>query len=690
MFFGIVGSAIGFIAFNYFNHSYHNPTTNINNSGGSFADATTPTSVLFGGTLEYGKALGSISFEEMFGEYLPDGSEYGLEDFKRRFGEFQDNIKQSLHLSGDGTSQARESYDLVSGEVGHKKKAEYNASGNKNIVKHPVFMAPGFISSKLEVWDAGDAAIQDDDDDKECGGGQYDQMDVFRTQIWGSMKSLKAFVKNAVCWKRFLMLNPKTGLDPSSGIKVRPAVGFDASDTYAAGQFWIWDKVIKNLAQVGYTSSDMTLWSYDWRVEFSILEARDGSFTKLKKAIEASVETNPTQAKAVVMGHSMGGCYLLYFLIWVGKPKEEGGGGGGPDWVENYIDSYIDLAGPLLGLPKAAAAILSGELNYATQWGPWGGLVESLFGRKHRHELWNSWGSLWGMTPKGGDKIWGVAADVECPKGKTHVGTKCIDDEDAILTPSVPFLTFTGNEEGGPPSYENNPLLREYASKESWSYSDLESFLKQWKSDQINHKLTYNEALPPFNDPTKHPLPTAPSLKVYCLYGVGMYNDRMYYYERQEESSHDMPFVMDDSVEDDESEHIFNSMKNVDGDNSVPLLSLGYPCVELWGGRGKDKFNPGGASVVTKEYPHGGSFQRDDPMRQGPYSSEHCDFLGNHEVLEDIIDIATGHDVTPRIVSNIEGIATKIHEHPWNSQEFQAMTQGSAAEEAASGNNGEL
>jgi phospholipid:diacylglycerol acyltransferase len=106
-------------------------------------------------------------------------------------------------------------------------------------------------------------------------------------------------------------------------------------------------------------------------------------------------------------------------------------------------------------------------------------------------------------------------------------------------------------------------------------------------------------------------------------------------------------------------------IKMTNGDGSVPLLSLGYMCAEGWQ---NTSLNPGNAAIVTKEYAHESSFQASDPLRQGPKSSEHCDILGNHEVLEDIIKIATGagEAVEPRIVSNIEEIGRRIREHPKN------------------------
>jgi phospholipid:diacylglycerol acyltransferase len=37
------------------------------------------------------------------------------------------------------------------------------------------------------------------------------------------------------------------------------------------------------------------------------------------------------------------------------------GGNGGDQWVENYIESFVNIGGPMLGVPKAFAALLSGK-----------------------------------------------------------------------------------------------------------------------------------------------------------------------------------------------------------------------------------------------------------------------------------------------------------------------------------------
>lgn len=45
---------------------------------------------------------------------------------------------------------------------------------------------------------------------------------------------------------------------------------------------------------------------------------------------------------------------------WVEAP---GFGGGGSDWVERHIESFVNIAGTMLGVPKASAALLSGEVR---------------------------------------------------------------------------------------------------------------------------------------------------------------------------------------------------------------------------------------------------------------------------------------------------------------------------------------
>lgn len=82
----------------------------------------------------------------------------------------------------------------------------------------------------------------------------------------------------------------------------------DAADYFVTG-YWVWAKIIENLAAIGYDSNNMHLASYDWRLSFSNLEVRDKYFTKLKKTIETSKATEGK--KTVVVAHSMGNNDLI-------------------------------------------------------------------------------------------------------------------------------------------------------------------------------------------------------------------------------------------------------------------------------------------------------------------------------------------------------------------------------------------
>jgi hypothetical protein len=52
------------------------------------------------------------------------------------------------------------------------------------------------------------------------------------------------------------------------------------------------------------------------------------------------------------MSHSFGAVVFMTFLSWVETQS--------PGWVDAHLHAYINLAGTLLGVPKAIAPMLSG------------------------------------------------------------------------------------------------------------------------------------------------------------------------------------------------------------------------------------------------------------------------------------------------------------------------------------------
>jgi phospholipid:diacylglycerol acyltransferase len=95
-----------------------------------------------------------------------------------------------------------------------------------------------------------------------------------------------------------------------------------------------------------------TAMPHDWRLPIPMLEDRDAWFTRTKTEIEMQV-TKAGGAKAVLVSHSYGAIVTFAFLTWV---EEQQAG-----WVDKHLESWANLAGPILGLPKAIAPLLSGE-----------------------------------------------------------------------------------------------------------------------------------------------------------------------------------------------------------------------------------------------------------------------------------------------------------------------------------------
>ena len=61
--------------------------------------------------------------------------------------------------------------------------------------------------------------------------------------------------------------------------------GIDAASSFIQG-YWIWSKIVENLAVVGYDTNNLLLAAYDWRLSYWNLEERDGYFSRLKSSIE--------------------------------------------------------------------------------------------------------------------------------------------------------------------------------------------------------------------------------------------------------------------------------------------------------------------------------------------------------------------------------------------------------------------
>ena len=179
--------------------------------------------------------------------------------------------------------------------------------------QYPVVMIPGFVTSGLEVWQG-----------KECA------KKYFRQRMWGGVGSVQHWLMERHCVMEHLALDLMTGTDPED-IRIRAAQGFEAADFFM-GSYWVWSKVLENLADVGYDGSTMSMESYDWRLAFPMLEERDGYLTKLKYKIEAF--HSATGKKVILTSHSLGALLVHYFFAWVSEKDKS--------WADEHIHAFVN------------------------------------------------------------------------------------------------------------------------------------------------------------------------------------------------------------------------------------------------------------------------------------------------------------------------------------------------------------
>lgn len=454
---------------------------------------------------------------------------------------------------------------------------------------HPVIMIPGVISTGLESW-----------------GTEEVSRPYFRKRLWGSWSMMRALVMDTSGWKNHIMLDKNTGLDPP-GVKLRAAQGFDATDFFITG-YWIWNKILENLATIGYDPTNAFSAAYDWRLSYLNMEKRDQYFTRLKSHIEMAVKLG--DKKVVLASHSMGSQVALFFFKWV---ENEAHGGGGPRWVEDHIDSWINISGCMLGAPKGLTSLLSGEMKDTAQLNSFAlyGL-EKFLSKDERAEIFRAMPGISSMLPKGGNAVWGNStwAPDDLP-GQHFTYGNMMNFRESNSSLTQKNLT---TEEGF--SYLVN-------SSEPWYQKQLD----QSYSHGVAHTTSEVEANE--NDPRKwlNPLearlPKAPSLKIYCFYGVGKPTERSYFYREDTDPLSKLNVSIDTLVMNGNVDH---GVVMSEGDGTVNLLSLGYMCAKGWNIK---RFNPAGAQVKVFEMPH-------DPERFSPRGGPNTGMLSSYISFTDL------------------------------------------------------
>lgn len=431
---------------------------------------------------------------------------------------------------------------------------------------HPVIMIPGVISTGLESW-----------------GTEENSRQYFRKRLWGSWSMMRALVMDKAAWKRHIMLDKETGLDPP-GIKLRAAQGFDAADFFITG-YWIWNKILENLATIGYDPTNAFTAAYDWRLSYMDYENRDQYFTRLKAHIEVA---NKIQGKKVVLlSHSMGSQVLYYFFHWV---EAEGYGDGGPSWVEDHVDSWINISGCMLGTPKGFPAVLSGEMKDTAQLNAFAVYgLEKFLSRYERVEIFRAMPGISSMLPIGGNAVWG-----------NH--TWAPDDAEGQNVTFGNFVNFRYHNSTHSPGNltvdETFPYL--FGHSDTWYKNSVQRSF----SHGVAHTkkiVEDNQKIPAkWVNPLETRLPLAPNLKIYCFYGVGKPTERAYFYREDTDPTSKTNVTMDTGVTL-EGGNVDHGVVMGEGDGTVNLLSSGYMCAKGWKMK---RYNPAGAKVTTFEMPH--------------------------------------------------------------------------------------
>lgn len=566
--------------------------------------------------LDFSKFSETLFEKELFSN-IPRGSIFG-EQFKAKLTSF---IKP--FTIGDSSADEEESRS-----PGRQLKM-------KGATAHfPVVMIPGVTSTGLEIWEG-----------KPCA------QSLFRQRLWGTLTMLRTLLMDKECWIEHLRLNPLTGSDPE-GIRMRAAQGLEAADFILPG-FWVWARIISNLAEIGYDHNNLYMASYDWRLDIGNLETRDRYFSRLKSQIEIMHKSQGR--KVIILGHSLGAQVWLYFQKWVeadpNNSRDRIGGGGTKNWISEHIEAFVNIAGPLLGAPKSISTILSGETRDTAQMGTLETyFLDLLLNKQERLSLFRTWMGGFAIFPKGGTKIWGssIKGSPDTPRSaeKTFKGFDII----SIYNTAEPKnATFQKNDVSVINyDFDNIDKLRKISLPTSVNdryeahYSDGIAQPNEMDKNDLDHRKWIN--------PLESRLPNASKMKIYCMYGVGHDTERGYIYKNKQtelsdkltkESVDPRELILSmtiDLQEENRSNGLYKGVYHVDGDATVPLISLSYMCTHGW--RKFEHLNPAGVKIVAREFNHAPSSKVTD-LRGGPGTSDHVDILGNHDLTLDILKIAS-------------------------------------------------
>lgn len=243
-------------------------------------------------------------------------------------------------------------------------------------IRRPLVIIPGMTSTALEAWRR-----------PRCSG-----LD-FRALAWGQVSMISEALRDPVCWLETLTLS-NLWRDPEYSF-LQPVDGF-LTDYFVPG-YWLWQKVLRNLGSVGYDRSYIEIIGYDWRLDTHFAQQRDDFFGRITAAIDRLRDKH--RQKVVIAAHSLGVLWVHHYFGWLEAQR--------PGFIEEAVDAFVNVGGPLLGVPKTVSSLVSAEMKDTAMLGPVGPRLMDLFVSRRLAVRWfRSFGSLAAMLPCGWDAVW--------------------------------------------------------------------------------------------------------------------------------------------------------------------------------------------------------------------------------------------------------------------------------------------
>lgn len=461
--------------------------------------------------------------------------------------------------------------------------------------RHPVLILPGFITTGLEVWEANNTCLK-----------RLNMSLSLRQWMLGA-KMILLMLRDPGCWFELFSLDPVSGMD-KPGTRVRGGEGAGSVGEFVPG-FWVWEKIIRNLADIGYDSSSLAVATYDWRLSPDLLQERDGFFYRMKHLILQLYEQHHEQ-RIIIIGHSYASTVLVAFLRWAEERE--------PEFLNTHISGIINIGGLTLGAFKTLSATLFGDVRDTLDIPRvFRRVLDQVVDAGLRSNLSRTWSSLLEMLPH-------------------------------------PCLNY------------DNGLLHGRDGVKSSTREALEKLRLDCKrtghticAEKVEKRLAYHN-----RDALPH-LPYAPNTTMYCLYGVNKPTEVGYHVRRvKKEKSTTAPTSSSSSVSPTATTPDISSSSSspsppaqplsgvgpveandslpnggvlfAEGDGTVPLASLAYMC------RAPNGWKKSLRRVVTLEFLHNTSQASLLDFRGGHSSGDHVDILGNHDALEVILRIVSG------------------------------------------------